>query len=101
MLNDWIRDARRDLRSLKRPECTYGYKKGARPSVEPSVLAWLGLLASGDECCADEDRAAHSKPLNGWRQFSTPTGRYPLRLKSRAPHGRLLTPSSSGAPLGI
>jgi hypothetical protein len=57
LLNDWIRDARGNLLWLKRPDGTYAYKKGARPSVEPSVLAWLGLLASGDERFTAADRA--------------------------------------------
>jgi hypothetical protein len=57
LLHDWIREARSDLQALERPVGKWGYKKGAMPSIEPSALAWLGLLASGNEDSAANELA--------------------------------------------
>jgi hypothetical protein len=57
LLHDWLRQARRDLQALAGPEGKWGYKKGATPSVEPSALSWLGLLASGNEDTAASELA--------------------------------------------
>jgi hypothetical protein len=43
---DWRRDARNELLRLRARGPAWGYRKDGSPSVEPTVLACLGLLAS-------------------------------------------------------
>jgi hypothetical protein len=57
LLDDWTREARHDLLALPHPQGTWGYKKGAPPFAEPSALASLGLLASGNGDSAARDLA--------------------------------------------
>ena len=57
LLEDWKHQARGELLALRAREGAWGYKRGTTPSVEPSVLASLGLLASGDPGSAHMDHA--------------------------------------------
>lgn len=43
---EWISAARRALGRLKSPGGAWGYRDGGEPSVEPTVLAGLGLLGT-------------------------------------------------------
>ena len=54
---DWTVDARLNLESLRGRQGNWGYKRGARAGVEPSVLSSLGLIASGDFATAANDLA--------------------------------------------
>jgi len=101
LLNDWIEHARGDLLGLNRPESIYAYKKGARPSVEPSVLAWLGLLASGDERSAAADRAGALKAANWMEAIQHADGSLPVAPEIQNPawttsHATLLWSALSG-----
>ncbi len=44
----WADRARRELLSRRVLECSWGYRDGGSPAVEPTVLAGLALLASGE-----------------------------------------------------
>ena len=57
MFDDWTHQARCDLHALRGRAGAWGYKKGATPSVEPSVLSSLGLIASRREGSAGHDLA--------------------------------------------
>lgn len=47
--NDWIEQARARLRSTDRSPAGWGYHRGAKIAVEPTVLAALGLLATAND----------------------------------------------------
>jgi hypothetical protein len=50
MAGEWVLAAREQLLRLRDPrEAGWGYRAGAAPAVEPSVLACLGLLATDPE----------------------------------------------------
>ncbi|MFI5461299.1 MAG: hypothetical protein ACHRXM_38340 [Isosphaerales bacterium] len=64
MSQTWKQTARRDLMELRGRSSAWSYRRQGSPSVEPTALACLGLLASGDErtfagdlaaCCAGAD----------------------------------------------
>ena len=57
MLHDWTVQARSELHVRRGNAGAWGYKSGASPSVEPSVLASLGLIASRSEGSAAHDLA--------------------------------------------
>ena len=99
MLDDWInrrpprsaesQAARVQLGATRRahgrassPRCLHGSAYSPRETKAPPL----------------SDLAVRTRARNGWRQSSTPTGRYPFRPKSRARPGRPRMPSSSGAP---
>ncbi len=54
---DWTDQARFQLLSLRCREGNWGYKRGGRAGVEPSVLSCLGLVASGHSASAASDLA--------------------------------------------
>jgi hypothetical protein len=101
LLNDWIGDARRDLLALMHSEGSYAYKKGARPCVEPSVLAWLGLIASGDDQSAAADRAGAMNAANWMVAIQHADGSLPVAPEIQNPawttsHALLLWSALSG-----
>lgn len=55
---EWRGEARRDLLALGASPTGWGYRRGARPSVEPTALVGLGLVASSD---AAQTSAVESK----------------------------------------
>jgi hypothetical protein len=55
LLHDWTGQARFELHAQRGRAGAWGYKKGASPSVEPSVLSSLGLIASRGEESAVHD----------------------------------------------
>jgi hypothetical protein len=54
---DWTDQARFRLQSLRGREGNWGYKRGGRAGVEPTVLSSLGLVASGARATAASDLA--------------------------------------------
>ena len=58
MAEDWTASAREELRGLQVGATGWAYRRGATPSVEPSALACLGLLAVRPDAGAGADRAA-------------------------------------------
>jgi hypothetical protein len=60
-----MQEARRVLVGLRGRSRVWGYRRQGTPSVEPTVLASLGLLASGDEHSFAEDDAA-AGAAGGW-----------------------------------
>jgi hypothetical protein len=85
LLYDWVREARRDLRALERPEGNWGYKKGAAPSVEPSALSCLGLLASGNEGPAGSELAAARSTAEWIAAFQRADGSVPVSPEIQSP----------------
>ncbi len=65
MSQNWKDDARERLVELRGPSRAWSYRGNGTPSGEPSVLACLGLLASGDRVSAEADQAA-ARQAAGW-----------------------------------
>jgi hypothetical protein len=85
LLPDWVREARRDLHSLARPEGNWGYKKGAAPSVEPSVLSWFGLLATGHEGPAASELAGALSAARWIAEIQRADGSLPVSAAIQSP----------------
>jgi hypothetical protein len=83
--HDWVREARRDLQALARPEGNWGYKKGATPCVEPSILSWLGLLASGNEDSAAGELAGARSAAQWIAAIQRADGSLPVSTAIQAP----------------
>jgi hypothetical protein len=70
MASDWVTTARDRLLCLRDPRLTaWGYRAGAAPCVEPTVLACLGLLATDPAPGRDFDSASHlpiARRAAGW-----------------------------------
>jgi hypothetical protein len=49
LVSSWKRQARRELIELRGDSCAWGYRRTYVRSAEPTALACLGLLASGDQ----------------------------------------------------
>lgn len=61
MPNEWSGAACRELLGLRATASGWGYRKGSRPSVEPTALVGLGLIASPE---ASDDSAV--RPAADW-----------------------------------
>jgi len=55
---EWKQRVRGDLLELRGPRAAWSYRRNGAPGVEPTALACLGLLASGDEHSFAGDHAA-------------------------------------------
>jgi len=62
---DWKEQARERLIELRGRTSAWSYRRNGTPSGEPSVLACLGLIASGDALSAEEDTATARRSA-GW-----------------------------------
>ena len=61
----WEGQARRELLHRQGPASAWSYRKDSAPGVEPTALACLGLLASGDGAFEAADRAT-SRAAAAW-----------------------------------
>jgi hypothetical protein len=62
---DWKRHARRELVVMRGGSPAWGYRRSGVPSVEPTCLACLGLLATADDQ-ATEELVATSRDAADW-----------------------------------
>jgi hypothetical protein len=85
LLHDWIREVRRDLQAFRRPDGNWGYKKGLAPSVEPSVLSWLGLIASGDDDTASNGLAGARSTAEWIASIQRGDGSVPVSPEMESP----------------
>jgi hypothetical protein len=53
----WVDRARRELLERRAPGGSWGYRDGGSPAVEPTALAGLGLIASGNVLPTDSNPA--------------------------------------------
>jgi len=63
MASDWRDDARRRLLGLRRRPGSWGYRPGTAPASEPTGLAGLALLATGE----GDDRPGHGAASDAGR----------------------------------
>jgi hypothetical protein len=64
-MQSWKAQARRELLELRRGFSTWSYRRKNAPSAEPTAVACLALLASGDEGTSSSDLAI-SHEAAGW-----------------------------------
>ena len=65
LISSWKLQARRELIELRKDSSAWSYRRNHVPSVEPTGLACLGMLASGDEGTSNSDIAT-SHEAAGW-----------------------------------
>lgn len=53
MRTEWIARARKELRNRRGPEGGWGYRRGGTPAAEPTAIAALALLSTGDDRAGD------------------------------------------------
>jgi len=74
----WQEQARRELAEIKSGRCGWSYRRGGVPCVEPTVLACLALMVSGDEGTRADD-LSHSRAAADWlATIQRPDGRLPV-----------------------
>jgi hypothetical protein len=71
---DWTDQARCQLQSLRGREGNWGYKRGGRACVEPTVVSSLGLIASGDRASAASDLAGARATAEWMTAIQRPDG---------------------------
>jgi hypothetical protein len=85
MAEDWTVSAREELRGLRVGATGWAYRRGATPSVEPSALACLGLLAARPEVGASDDRAVARSGADWLAAIQRPDGSLGLSAEEPAP----------------
>jgi hypothetical protein len=55
LISSWHHEARRELIARRAPSSVWSYRSASAPSVEPTVMASLALLASGDAQTSQSD----------------------------------------------
>jgi len=82
---DWKQLARRDLMELRGRSTAWSYRRHGAPSVEPTALACLGLLASGDARSLAGDRAAGCAGAAWMEAIQRADGAVPVSPSPRTP----------------
>ncbi len=78
MSQDWKEQARGKLLELRGRASAWSYRQNGTPSAEPSVLACLGLLASGIARTAEEDLATARRSADWLGSIQRPDGSVPV-----------------------
>jgi len=74
----WQEQARRELAGIKSTRCGWSYGRNGASCVEPTVLACLALLVSGNEDSREDD-LRHSRAAADWvAAIQRPDGRLPI-----------------------
>jgi hypothetical protein len=84
-LMSWTQQARDELIKLRGQSPAWGYRQGGAPGVEPTVLACLGLLASGDERSCASDQTAARSGADWMAAIQRPDGALPVSQDLSAP----------------
>jgi hypothetical protein len=85
MADCWIDQARFQLQSLRAREGNWGYKRGGKLGVEPSVLSALGLVASGNLATAASDLAGARATAEWTAAIQRPDGSLPVVAEIETP----------------
>jgi hypothetical protein len=85
MAEDWKASAREELRRLRVGATGWAYRRGASPSVEPTALACLGLLATPPDSRTGADVAAAQAGADWLAAIQRPDGSLGLSEKEPAP----------------
>jgi hypothetical protein len=83
--SSWIQDARRELVALCGHSAAWGYRRGHRPSVEPTALACLGLLASASGDVSAVDLETAQKAADWMQVIQRSDGSLPVSEGSTSP----------------
>jgi hypothetical protein len=78
MTQTWEEQARKQLLELRGRASAWGYRRNGAPSAEPTALACLGLLASGDALSAQEDLATARRSAGWLAMVQRPDGSVPV-----------------------
>jgi hypothetical protein len=78
LISSWIQEARRELVALCGQSAAWGYRKDQRPSVEPTALACLGLLASAPGKASVADLETTQQAANWMQAIQRPDGSLPV-----------------------
>jgi hypothetical protein len=82
---DWKQQARQQLLKLRGRTRAWGYRPDGAPGVEPTVLACLALLASGDERSSADDRVACRAGADWLSAIQRAEGALPVSTELGAP----------------
>ena len=74
MIGSWKQKARSELIALREGLCAWSYRRSHDPGVEPTVLACLGLLASGGDEPIDTDIATARRAAEWLATIQRPDG---------------------------
>ncbi len=77
MEKKWQQCARRELFNRCERSCAWSYRTGCPPSVEPTVLCALGLIASGNAESLATDRALATRVGHWLESIQRPDGSLP------------------------
>jgi hypothetical protein len=83
--SSWIPDARRELVALCGHSAAWGYRRDHRPSVEPTALTCLALLASAPGDASAIDREITRKAADWMQAIQRPDGSLPVSEGSTSP----------------
>jgi hypothetical protein len=83
--SSWIQEARRELVALCGHSAAWGYRRGHRPSVEPTALACLGLLASVPGDVSAVDLETTQKAADWMQAIQRSDGSLPVSEGSTSP----------------
>ena len=83
--SSWIQEARRELVALCGHSAAWGYRRGHRPSVEPTALACLGLLASVPGDVSAVDLETTQKAADWMQAIQQSDGSLPVSEGSTSP----------------
>jgi len=74
----WQEQARRELAEIKSGRCGWSYRRGGVPCVEPTVLASLALLVSGNQESSSDDLSLSRGAADWMATIQRPDGRLPV-----------------------
>jgi hypothetical protein len=83
--SSWIQEARRELVALRGHAAAWGYRRDHRPSVEPTALACLGLVASAPTPVSAVDLETTRKAADWMQAIQRPDGSLPVSQGSTSP----------------
>jgi hypothetical protein len=83
--DSWKRQARRELIELRGARSAWSYRWNQVPSVEPTALACLALIASGDAQTSKSDFATSHEAAGWLAALQRPDGSLPLSAGLPAP----------------
>jgi hypothetical protein len=85
MSQNWMEDARRNLLELRGNAPAWSYRQQGAPAGEPSVLAALGVLASGCARSSQQDLALADRTATWLAMVQRPDGSVPVSERIATP----------------
>jgi hypothetical protein len=78
LISSWKEEARRELMELRGSSSAWSYRRAHVASAEPTVLACLGMLASGDQATIDSDMRTAEQGAGWLAAIQRPDGSVPV-----------------------